>query len=364
MYKYSILYATTVLFITVMQISAMSPLEELSTIKSQETSEEETARKKNEALVQELLNISDERSLAIIKSKYQDRLQSFGYQIQDKKLINPREAHMKRYPVLFDAFLKSSLPNKEEKQMTLAYIAAFFNQLKVKASYFFKDGLKVYDVGPGEGIFSSNFAKMIAQQLEHGVSDIMYRGIDISEKFVQATKAELEKAHVDSQITHADFRKYTIPQELKNSSNVILISHAAYVMPNVPEFNSKLLQIMQNNAIGIYVHSSDNAIDELRSSKLAHLFKKRVSEDINEKIKKSLDDASICYFSMHFHPAVKFPYGGHETWQELENVKMGAYDTDYSKQGTTFNTLKNMIEFFAGSPLESFNCDDRKFLLE
>lgn len=275
----------------------------------------------------------------------------------------PREAHQQRYPVLFDAFLKSALPERQEKSLTIAYTDALFNHLKQKVPHFFKGTIGLYDLGSGEGVFSSDFLKVIAKQLKNGVNDISYQGIDKVENHAWMTNKELEKIGVAGQVTHADFRKYAIPQELKGTSHIVLISHSAYIIPNINEFNAKLFDLMKNDALAIYVHASENAIDRLRSTTIAHLVKKNNSEDINAKIKKSLDEASMHYFSFNFHPAIQFPSASPAVWQQLQQVQQSAYDADYSDKSTSFITLKNLLEFFAGSSLESYNFEDRKCLL-
>src|SRR5271165_6183634 len=105
----------------------------------------------------------------------QDILKAKGYQVIDNKLVNRFVVHKSRYPTLFRTYLNST----NEKKRSHQEVKGIIYRTALHIPQCFAKGVRIYDIGCGDGEFGSSIVKIFAKILPRGESNVTYAGVDI-----------------------------------------------------------------------------------------------------------------------------------------------------------------------------------------
>jgi SAM-dependent methyltransferase len=338
---------------------------DLSTLKVIETKDEKEAREKAESQVSQALKSVHKRALDLPDSQSKtgnEKLKEKGYQYTQGALINRYHVYKKRYPINFGAFLYAI----NEKQLTGQVIGNFMRSLNDLFPSYATHGLKIFDIGCGNGEFSSSLVARLKNVFNiFGAAQskrISFSGIDPQESFVKSTNDLVGEFGVNTDVVVGDFRDNTLKPQQVAAFNFIIASHSAYVFTDMAQFIAKIESMLAKNGIAILLHNGDTPINILRKE-FSDTLKQSVTGNVLDRIESALNASGLSYGVLDFEPVVTFPPLNRKEWRALRFVKSSEYDADYSDWSPKLLEAKRMLEFFLQDPLEAFTQSERDALI-
>lgn len=338
--------------------SAITKIPLVNIVESKEAKE---SRELAESRVQQLL--AGTHALALDLPDSQSKtckmyLQEKGYQVANGKLINRLHMYKQRYPVNFGTFLQKT----NEKQLTQQVMDSFITHLSQLCPAYFSNTIQMFDIGCGDGEFSSSLVATLGKSMPQGAKSISFMGIDPQPSFVKKTHELVNKLGAKSDVMVGDFMKDPLKPTMLRSSHFIIASHSAYVFLDLPKFIEKVEAMLAKNGFAIFLHNGDTPINMFRK-KFPTILKQPVSNNIVEKIDDALKSSGLFYSTLDFKPTLKFPHLTQKEWKQLRSVAYADFAVDYSDWKPDVLQAKKLIEFFIQDPLEAFTQKERDIIL-
>jgi len=318
-------------------------------------------REQKEKTVQHLLSESDACILDLpdIRAKsMHEYAKERGYQVSQRSLRNRYAVYKQRYPMNFGTFLR----NTNEKELTLQVMNQLMNNILSRFPSYFSRGLKMFDVGCGNGQFSNAMVSLLGKILPRGARDITFDGIDVQESFIKTTNELIRKQGAQVGAMVGDFRNDAVPSAAEHAYNFIMASHSAYVFSDMNVFVEKIELMLAKDGIAVLLHNGDTAINAFRK-KFSHILKQSVTSNTVANIENALKKVGADYLLLDFKPIIKFPKLTNKEWKLLRAVELADYAADYSAWKPQAFEAKKLIEFFLQDPLESFTHEQRNNIL-
>ncbi len=187
----------------------------------------------------------------------------------------------------------SFLRHTDQKELTSRALAELIAKYETQAHI--KEGVKILDIGCGEGELSEKVVKSFEKNTIHS-----YCGIDRDADFLNQLNEKFKDRAFQIQLLREDC--FEMDYKKLGKLDFILASNILYYCKDIPSYFASVLSNLENQGMLVFIHENSTSTPKAMRKK----YMANISADIPDTIKCSAQKYGVCVKEYSFNSSITF----------------------------------------------------------